>query len=704
MADKNLNVTFTAKDNASGTLGRISHNAAQTEGAFGRLGSRLANLGVVSPISDLETAFSGLQEHVENSSHKMLASFEALGVGMAGVGVALIQLSAADAQSQAQLKQAIQETGNSYSDYKDRIETTIAQQEKFGHTASDTQTALTRLTEATQDPTKALNLMGVAADLAAAKHESLQEAAVSLSQVLNGNTRILKQFGINLGAGKHSSEELQGAVDQLAQRLRGQASSAADTFSGKIKALTAHVEDVVAEFGIKFGPALVAFGSTMTVVAGLMDMLATKKAKQAVADLALASAETKLAAAQERVALTSAEEGAAGGGKGLLGKGLGGLAGIGGGALGVAGGIVGGAALLAIFGSAQDKQRVASKTEQFTNDPKALAQAQRDYASLQQQIAAAQNAPALEKNGGAIKAGEIKALKDQAAELKTEIDGATAAMGRNSAAAGKDAKAVSAFSQSTHDAMKRVEDFAGSLDKVSNRYLSLAQTDDDFHKSLNDLTQAAKDNGKALSGNSDKAIANRDAIRQAAQALVAHINALQTQGHTLPYVKQKAEDYAAQLETTATKVYGNKAAVDKLLGSYHLLPKQIDTLIKLNGAEVVMHEIQAVQQAFNVTQGLARTLYYNSVRNDVPIKAHASGGYAMPGAISLVGEQGPELRLEGAAGASYIPANITRGMLGGTTVVVNITTPVAVGTKAQFVSFVTEAIAEARKRGAKVAI
>ena len=53
--------------------------------------------------------------------------------------------------------------------------------------------ALQDLTQATNDPAKALDLLSTATDLASAKHESLTTAAEAVGKAYNGNTKISKR-------------------------------------------------------------------------------------------------------------------------------------------------------------------------------------------------------------------------------------------------------------------------------------------------------------------------------------------------------------------------------------------------------------------------------------------------------------------------------------------------------------------------------
>ena len=61
--------------------------------------------------------------------------------------------------------------------------------EKLGFTSADTEAAFTRLDRASGSAAIAYKEMGVAADLAAAKNISFQQAALLIGKVIDGNTQ-----------------------------------------------------------------------------------------------------------------------------------------------------------------------------------------------------------------------------------------------------------------------------------------------------------------------------------------------------------------------------------------------------------------------------------------------------------------------------------------------------------------------------------
>jgi hypothetical protein len=176
-----------------------SHGSDAAKGlhnAFQGVLSTLNSTGVLGPFGE---ALSGIDEAVSRvAEHGKAIGPAMMGVGgaLAGIGVGLAALGSKDQAAHQQLQAAVAATGHSYDDYEGQVEKAIKSQEKFGNTASQTQDALAALTQATGDPAKALQYLGTASDLAAAKHESLTTAATQLGRAYNGNAKLLKDFGL----------------------------------------------------------------------------------------------------------------------------------------------------------------------------------------------------------------------------------------------------------------------------------------------------------------------------------------------------------------------------------------------------------------------------------------------------------------------------------------------------------------------------
>jgi hypothetical protein len=265
----NLNKSFTTAQSAGTKAAQGMHTAFT-----GMLGA-LNQTGVLGPFGDalagIDTALDSVGKHAKDIGPAMIG----VGGALAGVGVGLAALGSADQAAHSQLQQAIAATGKSYDDYAGKVDSAVKHQEKFGDTASQTEDALRILTQATGDPTKALNDLSIATDLAAAKHETLDTAATAVGKAYNGNTKILKEFGITTTGNTKSVAAHTQAINELAAKLHGQASAAADTFTGHLDAVKAHLEDVAASFGQKYGPAITAAGTAMAGLGATIEVTRT---------------------------------------------------------------------------------------------------------------------------------------------------------------------------------------------------------------------------------------------------------------------------------------------------------------------------------------------------------------------------------------------------------------------------------------------
>lgn len=262
----------------SGAGSQVQSSAGRMKSAFGGVTGALNQTGVLGPFSatldGIGTALDSVGEHGRSAGIKLMG----IGGALTGIGAGLSIMGSKDQAAQQQLSQAIDATGASFDDYSSAIEEAIGHQEKYGHTANETQDALRLLTNATHDPQKALDMLGEASDVAASKHEDFATAATQLGKVYNGNTKLLKEYGISIDKTTGLTKDGQTATEALAKVTGGQASAAADTFAGKLRGIKAGLEDQVAQLGQKYGPALqvagmamVGLGSAMEVIPALLD-------------------------------------------------------------------------------------------------------------------------------------------------------------------------------------------------------------------------------------------------------------------------------------------------------------------------------------------------------------------------------------------------------------------------------------------------
>ena len=248
--------------------------ASRIKGAFSGVLGQLNATGVLGPFSGAISAVSSSMESLSDKTGTLGTKMIGAGGAVLGLGVGLQTLGSKQQAAQQQLSAAITATGGSYSDYTDQITEAIGAEEHHGDTAAETMTAMQKLTQIMHDPAEAIKTLGVASDVAASKHEDLVTAAGQVGKAYEGQTRILKEFGITA---KVSGTD---ALTELAGVTAGQASAAADTFSGKLTAMKTHLEDNVTTFATQYGPAITAggaaltgLGATIEIVKGAQDLM-----------------------------------------------------------------------------------------------------------------------------------------------------------------------------------------------------------------------------------------------------------------------------------------------------------------------------------------------------------------------------------------------------------------------------------------------
>ena len=267
-------------------------------------------------MGEARTEMSSVEAQGTSSFDKLAGFGKAalFGLGAAAVGVGVMGVEMADKfeQSHAKLETALKNAGSSFDQFSSQIGVAQKSMEAYGYTNAQTQEALANLTTATKDPKKALDDLSLAADLAKYKHIDLADAATAVARASEGNTRALKQLGIDLPVASTNAAQLAKAHDALsaatdkasaflkvhsdavdssskyhaayetllgkvsaaqqavndkssagteimkglADAIGGQAAAQAETFSGKMQALKATSEDVAKNIGMALIPIL----------------------------------------------------------------------------------------------------------------------------------------------------------------------------------------------------------------------------------------------------------------------------------------------------------------------------------------------------------------------------------------------------------------------------------------------------------------
>jgi hypothetical protein len=179
---------------------------------------------------------------------KLGAAFRLLGgfITVAAIGTLFKKAigEAADAEAaMAELQQAVKNAGGDFAQLGPAAETAAKGIQNLTRFSDDEAIgALATLTTITGDASKALRNIGLAADIAAKQHISLNQGAEIVGRVLTGNTRILKQYGIDV---KESADVMQ----ELRDKFGGFAEKEGATFQGRLEQLRNAFLEVLESIG-----------------------------------------------------------------------------------------------------------------------------------------------------------------------------------------------------------------------------------------------------------------------------------------------------------------------------------------------------------------------------------------------------------------------------------------------------------------------
>ena len=191
------------------------------------------NLAILLTVKDAASKpLSGIMSSLGGVGKAALAIGGAAVVGIGVFADSLWDDAQAAAEEEvgiARLIAAVEASGASWEEASAKIEDYLAKE--TARTALDDgegREALARLTATTGDYNEALNLLGLAQDIARGKNIDLQTAAELVGRVHEGNIGILSRYGITLEEGATAQD----ALAALQERFSGQAEAYGNTFAG----------------------------------------------------------------------------------------------------------------------------------------------------------------------------------------------------------------------------------------------------------------------------------------------------------------------------------------------------------------------------------------------------------------------------------------------------------------------------------------
>ncbi len=140
---------------------------------------------------------------------------------------------------------------------------------QLGFDDEEAANVLANFFQRTNDVTQATNLNNTAMDLARKKNIGLSEAANLVTQVLSGNGRVLKQYGIDI---KESASPLE-ALAQLQDVVAGQSTAYMETAAGKSERLGIVIANLKENLGAALLPIMVKVTDALSALITWIDNL-----------------------------------------------------------------------------------------------------------------------------------------------------------------------------------------------------------------------------------------------------------------------------------------------------------------------------------------------------------------------------------------------------------------------------------------------
>jgi phage-related protein len=253
-------VGLKAQDEVSGVVGRIQSAIGSVTGLMSQMGGVMGDVGNI-----IGSAFSGFATGGPAGA-ALGAGTAALSAVVTGIQSCVKEATASEAVW-ASLGAAVERSGRSWDTLKAGTESALLSMSRFT-TYSDEQVAQTmeRLMTYGLSYDQAMKALGPTLDFAAAKHMDLESAATLVGKAVDGNTAIMKRYGVDVEVAKDAADKMTPVLAALNDQFGGAAKAAAETYAGTQERLAHAQEEVGEKIGNIMLPALTSLTEAMIPV------------------------------------------------------------------------------------------------------------------------------------------------------------------------------------------------------------------------------------------------------------------------------------------------------------------------------------------------------------------------------------------------------------------------------------------------------
>lgn len=429
------------------------------------------------------------------------------------------------------------------------------------------------------------------ADYAARTGQDIPTAATNLGRSFLGNTRALKTLGIAYKSTGDQARDTANIIDLLRAKVGGFAEREGKTAEGRARILATEFQNVEEQLGAALLPALTKLGNFLLhdVIPPLQHTADFVKRNKAVIEpltkaVLLGAAAWKAYSLYARAATSLSVKRVAGAGASSA---VGGTLGRGSSPANplfvavVTGGVPGGPTVIAPGGAAASESRLAR-----------FGRGSLQVATVLPLVAEFGKfwAKSFEKHGfgipGVFHVGGEKKIDPEgllSPAFKKEVDrlgGVDKALAYYRKSAAATARTMGTLAKSSDTTSTSLHQQARELDRLQAKALNLSSGEDDLRSAIHNMAVVAGgQSSRALQGNSDAALANRDALRAAVASAEGYLQTLKQHGASAPHVAQVERELAKAIKHSADETYGNRDAVHALLKELHFLPGQIAPVV-----------------------------------------------------------------------------------------------------------------------------
>jgi hypothetical protein len=253
-------------------------------------GTRALTLKLLADVDNFTKNLKSADKDVQTFGDKVSAFGKKAGLAFAAAGAAAavyagkllkdgVQAAIADEKANALLANTLRNVAGATDETIEKtLAYTRATELATGVTEDELRPSLNRLTIATGNVDKAIQLQTLALNVSAGSGKSLEAVTQALAKAQEGNTASLGRLGVGLSAAQLKTMSMDDVTKSLAKTFEGASATAADTYEGKMKRLGLAFEDVRDTVGVfvldaitpfvetivnKVMPALDDFGSNM---------------------------------------------------------------------------------------------------------------------------------------------------------------------------------------------------------------------------------------------------------------------------------------------------------------------------------------------------------------------------------------------------------------------------------------------------------